>query len=343
VGGEGMKRKTENFVNSQYSLSFDEEDNTIASSIHQVGGSMTSDEKSLLRHLFKNKIYEADGQKFEDLFTKIMNYVYPDFKQIKPKGSIGDRKNDGYIESQGIYFQVYAPEDIANSYTGTIKKLESDFKGLMEYWNSVTPVKEFYFVVNDKYKGIYPDSEQIMTKLKKDNNLNAGGFKTAKDLENLLFSLADDKIQTIAGFAPDPAKIKTLDYSILNEVIDHIKSLSLAQAVSSEMILPDWNKKIKFNKLSPPVAMLLNNGSMQIVSFDRYLNNQGNFLQDELRNKMNEIYISEKNNANGDDLFWNIVRQASPMSKQEYQLAVIVIMAKYFESCDILERPLEET
>jgi hypothetical protein len=334
-----MKRKPKN---SQYSLSFDEESNTIASSIHQAGGSMTSEEKSLLRHLFKNKIYEADGQKFEDLFTKIMNYTYPDFKQIKPKGNIGDRKNDGYIESQGIYFQVYAPENIANSYTDTIKKVEFDFKELMKYWNDVTPVKEFYFVVNDKYKGIYPDLEQIMTKLIKDNNLNAGGFKTAKDLEDSLFLLADDQIQTIAGFAPDPAKIKTLDYSILNEVIGHITSQSLAKADSSELILPDWDKKIKFNELSPSVAMRLNNGSIQIASLDVYLNNQGNFLQDELRNKMNEIYISERNNANGDDLFWNIVRQASPRSASVYESAVIVIMSKYFEACDIFERPVEK-
>jgi phage-related protein len=29
-----------------------------------------------------------------------MNYAEPDFKQIKPWGNIGDRKNDGYIRSK---------------------------------------------------------------------------------------------------------------------------------------------------------------------------------------------------------------------------------------------------
>jgi hypothetical protein len=34
---------------------------------------------------------------------------------------------------------------------------------------------------------------------------------------------------------------------------------------------------------------------------------------------------------------------ASPRDEQLYQSAVIVIMAKYFEACDIFERPPEGT
>ena len=60
---------------------------------------MTSDEKTIARKLFKLLIYEADGTGFEKLFTSIMNYAEPKFSQVKPWGNIGDRKNDGYIES----------------------------------------------------------------------------------------------------------------------------------------------------------------------------------------------------------------------------------------------------
>jgi hypothetical protein len=31
-----------------------------------------------------------------------MGYTETDFQQIKPWGRIGDRKNDGYIQSKGI-------------------------------------------------------------------------------------------------------------------------------------------------------------------------------------------------------------------------------------------------
>jgi hypothetical protein len=85
----------------------------------------------------------------------------------------------------------------------------------------------------------------------------------------------------------------------------------------------------------------LSNGYLQINSLQKYLDDNSNFLADELRDKMNEIYVSEKKIYSRDELFWAIVKKASPINKVSYQAAVIVIMAKYFEACDIFERPDE--
>lgn len=300
---------------------------------------LTREEKSILRILFQNKLYKAKGQAFEDIFTSIMNYAEPDFRPIKPWGNIGDRKNDGYIESKGIFFQVFAPEDIHKSYPSVIKKLVIDFEGLKKQWSNI---KEFYFVVNEKYDGINADSQQAMVQLIKDHNLENGGFKTAKDLENLLFTLEDDQINVIAGFIPDPSKLKTLDYSILNEVISHIMKIPLERGKNPIIDLPDWDEKIKFNNLTPTTAHFLNNGYIQVNNLEIYLSNNSDFLADELRDKMNELYLEEKKNYTGDELFWKIVDKASPKSEQGYQSAVVVIMSKYFESCDIFEEPTRE-
>lgn len=301
---------------------------------------LTKEEKYILRILFKNKIFEANGQAFEDIFTSIMNYKEPGFVSIKPWGNIGDRKNDGYIPDRSIFFQVFAPEEIKKSYSKIISKLKKDFSGLVQQWNQ--PVKEFYFVVNDKYRGVNADSEQAISDIVKINNLNDGGFKTAKDLENLLFSLEDDQIMVITGIIPDPAKIKVLDYSILNEVIDYIMNISLPKGEKPDIKFPDWEEKIKFNNLTEITTHYLNNGYIQVNSLEHYLVNNSNFLADELRDKINDIYIDEKNHFSGDDLFWKIVDKASPKNEQMYQSAVIVIMSKYFESCDIFEEPNEE-
>jgi hypothetical protein len=342
-----MKRKFDNSINSQSTLPFDEVKTETTESPRTKtkfvgtaveGGKMTIEEKSIVRFLFQNKIYKADGQKFEDIFTDIMKYAYPEFQQIRPYGRAGDKKNDGYIKPKGVYFQVYGPEDIAKSVSYAKGKLKKDFAGLLQAWK---PVNEFYFIINDKYKGIPPELEIEMDKLLTNNNLK-GGVKGATYLENVLFSLADDQIVAITGFIPDPSKIRSLDYSMLNEVIDYIVHIPLTKTVSSDISVPDWNEKIKFNKLSPLVAGLLNSGSIQIARLDEYLMNQGDFLADTLRDKINEIYVSKKDDITGDELFWRVVTIASPREESVYQSAVIVIMAKYFEACDIFERPTEE-
>lgn len=298
---------------------------------------MDTQEKALVRTLFKNKIYRAKGQKFEDIFTQIMNYSEPDFQQIKAWGNIGDGKNDGYIKSKGIYFQVFAPEDIRKSYVNVIRKLKNDFDGLLKEWS---PVNEFYFVVNDRYDGVNRDCEKEIQVLKEKHNLQKAGFWTSKNLENILFDLTDDQIISVAGFLPDPMRIKTLKFSILNEIIGYIMSLELPQTKDSGFVLPEWEGKIKFNNLTSLTAQYLNNGYCQTGSLDQYLKNNGNFLAEELKKKMCEIYdLEKKKGLKNDALFWAVVNQASPKAESSFQAAVIVIMAKYFETCDIFEDP----
>jgi hypothetical protein len=300
---------------------------------------MNVQEKTFARSLFQNKILKADGQAFEDIFTDIMNYAEADFRSIKPWGNIGDKKNDGYIKSKGAYYQVYAPEDIRKSYTDAVSKLKTDFNGLKAQWTSIN---EFYFVVNDKYKGVNANCEETIQEIKETHNLSKAGFLTAKDLENILFTLADDQILLITGSIPDPANIKQLDYSVLNEVIGYIMRLPLNQGDKPKIVLPAWDEKIKFNGLSEPVSQLLNHGYFQLNTLDEYLRNNSDFLADSLRDKMNEVYLQEKVNNSGDSLFWVIVDRASPKAECMYQTSVIVIMSKYFETCDIFEESPRE-
>lgn len=165
---------------------------------------MKTEEITLARILFENKIRRSDGNAFEDLFTQVMNYAEPEFEQIKPWGNIGDRKNDGFIRNKGIFYQVFAPEDISKSYPDAIAKLEKDFAGLVSQWN---PVKEFYFVVNDKYKGVHADANQTIANIVRDNSLIKGRILTAKDLERIVFDLPDELIFRIVHFLPDLDKI----------------------------------------------------------------------------------------------------------------------------------------
>ena len=305
---------------------------------------MKTEEKALARVFFENKIHKLNGSAFEDLFTQIMNYAEPEFEQIKAWGNIGDRKNDGFIRSKGMFFQVFAPEDINKSYPDAIIKLEKDFAGLIKQWN---PVNEFYFVVNDKFKGVNADANQTIAKIVKDNSLNKGKILTAKDLEKIVFELPDELIIRIVGFLPDWELINNLDFSVLTQVIGYIMKLPIKPAIG-KIKYPDWDEKIIFNKISKETKLWLDTASYNLGALNDFLSNE-NFLAEELQKKLIGLYEELKptyenstNEFTGDDLFWEIAKQCTPKDENAYLSSVLTIMAKYFESCDIFEEPLKK-
>lgn len=301
---------------------------------------MNRDEKAISRILFKLKIHEANGNRFEDIFVAIMNYLDPTFQAIKPWGNIGDRKNDGYIPDKGVFYQVYAPEEIQNSYPDVIKKLENDLEGLLKQW---TNVKEFYFVLNDKYRGINADAAQILINLIKKHNLVDGGFITPKDLERMLFSLDFDQIVNIIGHIPYPNVLASLNFSIVGEVVNFIMRLPIQSRIST-IEFPDWDEKIKFNKLSPCTKQFLDIAAQKLGSLNEFLANES-FLADDLQQKLTGLYTVLKQKDwdtgeeyPGDYIFWELVKICSPKNESMYESAIITIIAKYFESCDVFEK-----
>jgi len=305
---------------------------------------MKTEEKALARVFFENKILRFNGSAFEDLFTQIMNYAEPEFEQIKAWGNIGDRKNDGFIRSKGVFFQVFAPEDINKSYPDTVVKLEKDFAGLLAQWN---PINEFYFVVNDKFKGVNADANQTIAKIVNDNSLNKGKILTAKDLEKIVFELPDELIIRIVGFLPDWKLINNLDFSVLTQVIGYIMKLPIKPALGI-IKYPDWDEKIIFNKISKETKLWLDTASYNLGALNEFLSNE-NFLAEELQKKLIGLYEELKptyenstNEFSGDNLFWEIIKQCTPKDENAYHSSALTIMAKYFESCDIFEEPFKK-
>jgi len=306
-------------------------------------------ERHLARILFQICVYRSDGQAYEDLFTKIMGYAYRDFVPMKPQGAIGDCKNDGYIPSTGHYYQVYAPEKPNDSVSNAVNKVRDDFDGLREYWHDKRPILAFSFVFNDKYKGTFPTIEAVLLELKPKYSLRECGCFLAKHLEDTLFALADDQIFTVTGCIPDPADIKDIDYSILREVIKAILAASKAIDATTVYEAPDFEKKIEFNGLSRGPASMLRVASYQSGHLEHYFARNSTFAKQELRDAMNRLYSDARtqdflddveHETRGDMIFCQILKEITPSNSRSAQDAALVVMAYFFESCDIFEDPL---
>ncbi|MDP8240405.1 MAG: hypothetical protein P9X24_15045 [Candidatus Hatepunaea meridiana] len=315
---------------------------------------MNSSEKALARIRFQNMVYSSDGNTYENIFSKIMGYSYSDFKQIKPQGAIGDRKNDGYRSTVGLYYQVYAPEDSTRrTKQEAVKKAKDDFAGLLEYWNKICPVQGYYFVFNDKFMGSFPEIEKTLVEIKNDHNLITSEVFLAKDLENCLFNLSDDQIISVVGDIPDPQNIQDIDFGILTEIIRYICPNLKPITPESTLLAPDFYEKIQFNGLSRSIDSILCNASYQSGSIDEYFNRNSDFAKQELRDSVNKLYleslkvkfnIPNEGLTENDHRFFYISNRMLPKNMEnkqgkEAQNAIFVIMAYFFESCDIFEDP----
>lgn len=150
-----------------------------------------------LKDKFKIAVLEADAIQFEKLFSDVMSRVHPDFQKVRPHGNIGDRGNDGWLPSSGTYYQVYAPEELSANTAQAQKKVKDDFKKLKEYWGAFVPVKRFYFVLNDKYRGVSPHICKTLKEIEQSENLEEAGVYDTNDLERDLFKLPDDEICSV--------------------------------------------------------------------------------------------------------------------------------------------------
>lgn len=297
------------------------------------------------------RILRSNGQAFQDLFVQVMGLRYPDFRGIKPQGQIGDRKNDGYSATDGRYFQVYAPEDHDESnVTATVKKLRNDFAGLKAYWDSLCPVREFYFVLNDKLRGTYPTVEACLLELKREHGLAACSPFLAKDLLRVFSELDSRAVMAITGHLPSSEQIPDLDYSVFRDLLIHVIGNPSVLTPAAMLRVPDFGEKIRLNGISEPVGALLRAGNLQSGAVDAFFSSHGGFSKRAIRDKLAEIYVDRRDQFNGheqqagisrgDWIFFSLLEAVTPASaRATSQSAAIVLLAYFFETCDIYEDP----
>jgi hypothetical protein len=317
---------------------------------------MHRDEKYLARILFQQKVYQSIGNAFQALFWDVKSKEDNNFQRVRPYGNIGDRGNDGFSPSTGEYYQVYAPEELSIKEADAITKLNEDFEKLHKFWDQFSKIKTFYYVLNDKYKGIGPNLSTALLDLHKKNpGIEFKPFLT-KELEDSFLGLNDDNIFSIIGLPPSPDKIETIDFSILTEVINHIFSNQKPYKLQEKLSNTEFFEKIQFNNLSEIVASLLNTANYQSGLIEEYFSLNSTFTKSELRNLLVETYQSglqlyqAGNIENKNDLvFFHILEsiggelvKQKPEQEKNIQDAILVLMSYYFESCDIFETPMEE-
>lgn len=180
---------------------------------------MNSIDKNYLSLQFRLAVLQKDSTGFQTFFENIANKAFSGFTIIHPYGKKGDGGNDGYVKDTGTYYQAYSPINPEEKDADAAKKFKKDFDKLKSAWSSISEVKTYNFVFNDKYRGSNIELESALSELEKENPGVKFFIFTADELEKAFLSLSLDEIQAL-GFNVDSR-------NTLSNVKDYFEKLSI--------------------------------------------------------------------------------------------------------------------
>lgn len=284
---------------------------------------------------FENEFRCAKGDAFQTLFEQLMGLAYKaDFMACRPWGNQGDRKNDGFLKSERRLFQVYAPNEMDAAKAKA--KITEDFKGAREHWDKHFDTWTF---VHNATDGLPPHVQKLLLDFEAANPGIQLQPWCLEELRLIFRKLTADDKATWFGLAPTDATKMKLGFGDLKVVLERIAALP-APPITDVKDVPMG--KIEANALSEAVARLLKEGMIKSPLVADFLTQ---WYDETLGERLAEAFKAEYRRLRGgydpNQIFAELQSWAGGRDRgtPEHELAVLTIIAYYFERCDIFEEP----
>lgn len=296
-------------------------------------------QQACYEHRFEILFLKSKGNTFQEFFEKLMGLAYKtDFMACRPWGNRGDRKNDGFLKSEQRLFQVYAPNEMKE--TQAIKKITEDFDGAKEYWG--THFNKWAFVHNAD-DGLPPHVQKVLLDFQQANqgiNIESWGLE---ELRTVFRKVQLEDKQTWLGFTPTvETKIK-LGFGDLQPVLESLATRSVSVNFPVKNVP---RGKIEANTLSESVTILIKEGmgKADLVRqfFDKWHDPE---LGEKIATSFREQYKLLRDQKRTPNAIFSELQAwvgGEQRGTPEHELAVLTVLAYYFERCDIFEEPKGE-
>jgi hypothetical protein len=284
---------------------------------------------------FEIQYLRAKGIQFQHLFERLMGLAFKgDFLACAPWGNAGDRKNDGFLKSARTLFQVYAPEQITAS--RAIRKIKEDFCGAKQHWGTHF---DKWVLVHNSERGLPPDVIEFLLNIDAENpDITVEQWSFA-NLRDLFRQISIEDLSPWLGAAPTEETKAALGFHTLQPVLE---SLANTTTPSDIPVLDVPAGKLESNALSDAVASLIRHGMAKTPLIEKFFSqwhdeSLGERIAEEFRNH----YVRLRETLPPSRIFEELQKWAggSERGTPEHEMAVITVIAYYFERCDIYEAP----
>ena len=288
---------------------------------------------------FKLAFYLKKRTEFEDWFAEIMELRYPeDFKRVRPWGNSGDRKNDGYLQSKRMMFQVYAPNELEERYT--LIKIEEDYSGAVQFWEQY--FDKWVFVHNSR-DGLSPKVNQKLLDLNSQSRFSVEqwGFP---QLHREVFEMDQNLLRRLFRPPPAIADLYNITYSNLKNVLQYVAKKPLLDSGKKEEEVP--HGKLDSNGLSDDSKQLLLDGNRKSKYVGEFFDSWNDpAYGDQVSNAFKQEYHRLKSeNVPTDEILTRLLVFAGfrEVTDASDIMAVYALTAYFFWVCDIFETPIED-
>lgn len=284
---------------------------------------------------FENAFLKAKGDEFQTFFEKLMSLAYKaDFMPCRPWGKDGDRKNDGFLKSDRRLFQVYAPNEMESKKART--KITEDFEGAKVHWGKHF---EKWTFVHNATEGLPPHVHDLILNFEKANPsivLEPWGFEKLQEVFRLL---STDDLTSWFGFAPTEEANITLGFKDIQVVLESLAGKATPVGLTVKDVPP---RKIEANDLSRDVTSLLKAGMTKTPLVSAFIDKwYDETLGERLAVAFREEYGRLRGRMHSNRIFSELQIWVGGNSQgtAEHQMAVLAVLAYFFERCDIFEEP----
>lgn len=281
--------------------------------------------------------------KFEQWFVNMAAAVFgSDFELIKAGGHDGDKKSDGRCVSTETVFQCYAPESPKTFAEKAKTKILDSFPEVTTYWPNL---KEWVFVHNNA-EGLPTTASDALEEVRKQHptiNICAPSPPRRYLKDNFHDQL---KLQQMLDIYPAASwNFSAVSMDTIRPLLKKVISERTAQPSATQFgDLPD-ERKLDFNALSPDAKYDLKRARPHVDIVDRYLRGMSNpqhasIIQAEMRAKYEE---TRDLGYDPDEMLGKLLTFVGSDGTPTGSAAAYVILAYYFDACDIFENAPSST